>query len=72
VGETRFPPRAPFSLSPTLRVGALFGGTRRFARAPSCAPAHAGTASSVVTTSGASMSMNELTEKTAFPGPATP
>ena len=34
--------------------------------------AHAGTASSVVTTSGASVSMNELTEKTALPAPATP
>ena len=31
-----------------------------------------GTASSVVTTSGASVSMNELTEKTALPAPATP
>ena len=30
------------------------------------------TASSRVTTSGASVSMNELTEKTALPAPATP
>ena len=35
-------------------------------------PAHAGTASSTVTSSGSSVSMNELTEKTAFPAPATP
>jgi hypothetical protein len=33
---------------------------------------HAGTASSSVTSSGASVSMNELTEKTALPAPATP
>ena len=33
---------------------------------------HAGTASSTVTSSGASVSMNELTEKTALPAPATP
>jgi hypothetical protein len=35
-------------------------------------PAHAGTASSSVTSSGASTSMNELTEKTALPAPAMP
>ena len=35
-------------------------------------PGHAGTASSTVTSSGSSVSMNELTEKTAFPAPATP
>ena len=35
-------------------------------------PAHAGTASSTVTSSGSSVSMNELTEKTAFPAPAIP
>ena len=35
-------------------------------------PTHVGTASSTVTSSGSSVSMNELTEKTAFPAPATP
>jgi hypothetical protein len=34
--------------------------------------AHAGTASSDVTSSGSSVSMNELTENTALPAPATP
>ena len=33
---------------------------------------HAGTASSTVTSSGSSVSMNELTENTALPAPATP
>jgi len=33
---------------------------------------HAGTASSTVTSSGSSVSMKELTEKTALPAPATP
>ena len=41
----------------------------RFVEGDAC---HAGTASSVVTSSGASVSMKELTEKTALPAPATP
>ena len=50
---------------------------RRLLPEPPCldqvdAGGHAGTASSTVTSSGASVSMNELTEKTALPAPATP
>ena len=49
---------------------------RRVVPEPRCLvdrdPAHAGTASSTVTSSGSSVSMKELTEKTALPAPATP
>ena len=52
-----------------LVVGRFAPETSRFVGRD---PAHERTASSTVTSSASSVSMNELTEKTALPAPATP